>query len=276
MTNYGYKDPVIKPEDYVLGDGNLAGEVIMPDGHGWGAFLPNAEVQAQYGIDPYACTNYSINNAIEILLKRKFGGYYDYSERFSAIGSGTDPLKGGNDINTVAEFHRKNGFLNELDLPFDSKINTLEKFYFPKPLTNDLVLKGKKWMDKLLLKHEWVYPFSFNEIPTETLKIALRQSPLVVGVYAWVKEGDLYVRKGSDTHATVLYDYEDGKRWMIYDSYPDGTSVLKDLAWDFKFFAAKKYTILNNEIPADQLPGILALWNRIQDMFHSLFGRWKK
>ena len=81
----------------------------------------------------------------------------------------------------------------------------------------------------------------------EKLKTELKSSPLGVSVNAWHKAGDLYVKeKGSrDNHWTLLFGYEDGKFWKIYDSYEDN---IKHLAWDYDFGFVKRYYISRNAV----------------------------
>lgn len=163
----------------------------------------------------------------------------NYSERFLAIASGTDPIKGGNNPQKVAETARKKGFVDEGILPFDSTLNNLTEYYAP--LTGPTLQKGKEWLNKWSFKHDWLSNGSL--IPPETLKKALTYSPLGIAVYAWAQgEDGFYVRpeQAKDIHWVELRGYKDGKYWIVCDSYSPFT---KKLAWDYPFYFAKRYFI---------------------------------
>src|SRR3990167_3107700 len=90
---YGFIYEPGTDQDYVLGgEVSLGGEVLMPNGHGWGNFLPEVEIQNANNIETYACTSFGTLSAFEI-LGRKYGLNFNFSDRHSAITSGTDPYR---------------------------------------------------------------------------------------------------------------------------------------------------------------------------------------
>jgi hypothetical protein len=241
VRQYGFIPPEIIPRDYVLGSERATPvEVLQSDGQ-WDEYLSVDEIQAKNDIDTQNCTGYGTLNCLEILFKRKFGIETNFSERYVGIMANTDPKRGGNNPQKVIETIRTvSGLINESFLPYDDSIDTLEEYYSPKPMTSDLLRKGKQWLTEYILKHEWVY---VGKQSIEKIKEALTHSPLGVSVYAWVQKGDgseLYIKpKGAkDTHWTTLYGYVENKYWKIFDSY-DNTR--KKLAWDYKFDYCKKF-----------------------------------
>lgn len=233
MKNYGFLPPVQDERDYIFGAVNqLGGIPLVPDGQ-WDSFLPVDEVQNMNGIEPYACVSFTINNCIEILQRQEFEQTENYSDRFLATISGT-AAKMGNDPKTVGQRFKDNGCPKEYEWPFDSTIDTFEKFYafIPRALY-DLALQFK---DKFTFGYEWV------GTTQQSMMDALQYSPLGVSVYAWVQDAGFYIRPqgASSTHFTVIYGYKRNEYWKCFDSY-DNTH--KKLRWDFGFEFAQRYTL---------------------------------
>src|SRR3990167_9214558 len=90
---YGFIRDDIKPEDYVFGSGQLAGEVLQLNGD-WSDFLPPEELQNLNGVEPYACASFGTLNALEMLLRRVLGQVDNFSDRYLAYVSGTKEKKG--------------------------------------------------------------------------------------------------------------------------------------------------------------------------------------
>ena len=150
----GYIEPEIQEEDYVLGDGMLAGEVLQLDGQ-WDAYLPDPEQQQRRGVETSNCTGFNSLEPVEILLKRKYGGTHNYSERALGIMNGTYPP--GSDPHRVGETIRKQGLMPESELPFTENILTVDEYYNPKPLPESLLQRGKEWLFWYDFKHEYVW-----------------------------------------------------------------------------------------------------------------------
>lgn len=245
---YGFKDSLIFNEHYLLGAANSLPKIIVRTDGQWDNFLPTYEVQYGEYFDTDNCTGYGTENAIEILQKGKYGEPRNYSERFLGIAAGTKPP--GNDPQTVCEAARKNGLIDDSLLSLDAA-KTIEEYYSPDPLTGSLLAQGQNWLTRYNLGHEWV--FTGDHTPEEQknrMIESLRYSPLGVGVYAWEKEGDYYIRPGElgDSHWCVIFGYEEGKYWKCFDSYEGN---VKNLAWDFGFYYVKRFH-LEKKDPANQ------------------------
>ena len=230
---YGYIPDIIHPDDYVFGGRQIAGLPLVLDGQ-WDEFLPTDEYQNINNVETQNCTSFGTLNALEILINKVFKIKANYSDRFLGIVAGTNPS--GNSPHKVAETIRKYGNINEELLPFNSTITEWKKYYSPFPMTDKFLKEAKKWLSKYDFKHEWVANNS------KDLKNALCFSPLGVSVYAWEQKGGYYVKPegATDNHWVILYGFEDGKYWQIFDSY-DNTK--KQLDWNFKFGLVKRYSI---------------------------------
>jgi len=241
LKNYGYKPPVIEEKNYVLG-GILSApyEVLQEDGN-WKPYLPETEEQRSESYETNACTIYGTLNAIETLMFRKFGVKKNYCERFTAIMSGLQP--DGNDPHKVAESIRKNGVIEDFNLPFSTNIRSFEEYMTPNPMSKYYLDLGKKWLEEYEFKHEYVFN-SFDSLKAKQEKMikALKSSPLGVSVSAWQKNDEgLYYKFGMDNHWTLLIvNYVEGKYWEVFDSY-DG--FIKKLVWDYDFGICKRYHI---------------------------------
>lgn len=230
-----YEAPL--PEDYVLGGfSKLNYEVLQEDGN-WYDFLPNTETQIRK-IDSYNCTSEGSLNALEALMKRKFGGEWDFSQRATGIAAGTRPP--GNTPNKVIETIRKEPcMIPETMLPFTDQIETVEQYYSPDPLNSDHRYIGKKFLDTYEIGHEWVDPTRIN------LKEALKYSPVGISVDAWNEDAKgMYYSAKQDNHWTVLYGIREDGSYLIFDSYAPFLKVLRP---DFKFMQAKRYSIKKKE-----------------------------
>lgn len=233
--NYGFVKPVIAPEDYVFGAGQVAQDVLQPDGQ-WEAFAPDKEAQSIRGIETFNCTAFSTLNAIEILMRRKFDVSANNSDRFAGIMAGTKPP--GNSPHTVAEAIRHFGSIPEAALPFDDRVMNVDDYYQPSPMEDMYLDIGKDWLKNFVFKHEWVTP------TPEKLMEALKQSPIGVSVHAWKKgpNGQFYRSEGDeDNHWALLIGYKKHGYWLIYDNYEDDGKPFKKLDWDYTFGFAKRY-----------------------------------
>jgi hypothetical protein len=225
MKTYGYIPDVITDDNYVLGGtGSIGGVPLRPD-RDWRPFVPKiAEYQNINNIDPQACTNFGTSNALETLIKYHLSQDRNYSDRYFAKLSGTDPYKGGNSPHKVAEWLRKNGDVLESEWPMDHTIDTLEKYYAEPPL--QLQTSAKKLPVELEITHEWV------PADPDSIYNALQFSPLGVSVSAWNEVDGLYVKNQPENHWCVLVFAEYGKYWLVLDSYPDDGQPYKKLHWD--------------------------------------------
>jgi len=230
MPKYGFIPPTQDDRDYQLG---AVSKVINPAGN-WLAYTPLGETQS-LKVDPNTCTCYALLNCIEILENFQHKLSENYSERGLAIPAGVRPP--GADPKKVMDFARKFGFISEEYLPFSSEIETLEEYFSPDPLPQRLKNIASKWLFKRSFSYELVFaPWIQTNKPRAILE-AIKRSPLSVSGYAWVKEGNFYVKPQAvrDNHNFVLIDAVENEYFLAWDSYPDGTSYLKKLAWNYDF-----------------------------------------
>lgn len=237
--NHGFLRDEITEEDYIFGGFNLPLKVLQPDGQ-WDLFLPKKELQTRNGFESMNCSCYGTLNALETLYKRLYGREINKSERYIGVMAETTPQ--GNSPQKVIETIRKQaGLIDESLLPFSNDIDTWDKYYYPNPMTNYYIRKGKKWLEQYKIKHEWVFSF-YTQNKIEKLKQALQFSPLGVSVCLWFLEEDGLYHKGniSDDHWLMLYGYEEGKFWKVFDHYDN---TFKKMSWDYDFEFAKRYSL---------------------------------
>lgn len=175
------------------------------------------------------------------------------SDRWLAKQSGTDP-NSGNDPGTVCETLRKLGTPLQERWDFGPEIDSVEKFYeSPPPKLFDYAKED--FLDIYTFKHEYV------NTDIESLKKALKTSPLGVGVSAWHLDQDgIHRSKGMpNNHWCVLYGYDDEKQaWKIFDSY-DGFRKL--YSYDSEISVAKRFYISQK---VKKMPEKKSLWQIIK------------
>ena len=254
--------PEHKPEDLVFGSVNslgksLSGKVLREDGQ-WTDYLPEDESQVRE-VETSNCTAFGTCNAVEILLE-ELGVIANYSDRFLGIAAGTRPP--GNAPNKVAQAARDNGFLDEIELPFTG-IGSINEYYSPDPLPQDLLSKALEWKSKYSFGYDWVAN-GFVKASPEKMMEALRYSPLGVAVFAWANEGEKYVRppNTTDTHWTLIVGYKVNEYWLCLDSY---SPHVKKLAWDFGFSYVMRFSV-------DDQPAELATWQKIINLLAQIVG----
>lgn len=239
--NYGFKPDPFNTDDWVLGSKKLSGEVIQPNGQ-WTEFLPPEELQFKL-FETQACVSFGTNNCLEVLARHKNIGTPNWSDRFTAIVSDTDPGS-GNTPKNVIEAIRKIGGIDEALLPFH-ELSSVQEFYSPRPMTADYLYQAGKFLNEWVVNYSLVWRINPEE-KTELLKQALTFSPVGVSVVAWKQRNGLYYKeKGEqDGHWVMLYGYEEGKFWKAFDSY-DATH--KKLEWNYDFGTAMNYYLVKKE-----------------------------
>jgi hypothetical protein len=239
IKQYGYIADEIQDSDYILGGLNLPTEVLREDGQ-WDLFLPEIEIQRNEKYETFNCTSFGTLNCLETLFKRLFGEERNWSERYVGICAGTNPALGGNSPQKVIETIRKDcGLLNDVVLPMNDA-DTLEEYYSPNPIPWLMKEFGRKFLEEYRIGHEWLWRDSQRENKINCLKDALQYSPLGCAVCAWEKDGGLYVKPtgAEDNHWCLIFGYDDGKYWKIFDSYD---STIKFLDWNYNFERVKRY-----------------------------------
>lgn len=236
--NHGFIPDEVTPDQWKFGaipykEINVFGQ--------WDVYLPDKELQKRNGLETQNCTSYGTLNCVETLLNKLFGRKHDYSERFLGVIAGTS--RSGNSPHKVAEAIRKNGCVDEIVLPFDSSINEWDEYYSPNPMTDKYLDDGKKWLETYDFSHEWLFVGDYSGNRQKTLIDALKRSPVGVSVYAWQwDDRGMFVNpdKRLDTHWCMLYGYEEGKYWKVFDQYKNDR---KKLDWNYPFGFAKAFHI---------------------------------
>ena len=134
-------------------------------------------------------------------------------------------------------------------------------------MEREYIRKGKKWLRKFRIKHEWVLIGNESREKQDILKQALKYSPLGVSVYAWERNDiGLYVKDYQrDNHFVTLYGYDDGECWKVFDHYND---TYKKLEWDYPFGCAKRYYVVRR--PLIEMGFIRRIIQRIISFFRNL------
>ena len=270
---YGLIIPAIETREqgaeHVLGSSNIKGQVINPSGD-WSPYFWDdlKEIQAKNGIDPLNCTAFGTTKSASALVKFHTGEKHNFSDRALGIAANTDPTK-GNDPHKVAETARKEvSLVPESSLPFSSDIQTLEQYYQPKPLTQELKSLGQWFYDKWELGNGWVFQGGAADWKKLKLKEALTKGPVCVSVYGWMLGNNGRYEKppgAIDNHWTFLLKYDENDCPVIFDSYADGEGdpFLKTLDPLYDFAIAKFYFL---EPAQPKLSLIQAILNWIRDV----------
>lgn len=245
--NYGliHEDP--KPEDWILGASPLDNRIIFDDGKGWRKFAPDGEMQFNRKFDSYSCVSFASLKALNYYFKVVYNIELDLSEMFTAVMSGTIPGR-GNTVRNVLESIRKDGFVEEFFYPF-TEATTKAQFFTPPPLTIKTRAKGK--LQYWQINWEWVD--SSTDVSHETIKDALKYSPVIVTGYAWTaQDGVYYDNNRQANHCFLVVDYDEQGRLIADDSYPtdwqydDNSSrdeFYKTLDKNFRLWSAHKITV---------------------------------
>lgn len=248
--NYGLILDVPDPTHYVFGStGNLPMDVLQPDVD-WRPFLPVKEYQNLNNVEPFACVSFTVLNAIEILIRRKYDLERNFSDRFLAAVSGTKA--GGNSPQKVCETLRHGGIAMQEAWPFDQRITTFEKFYEEVP--EAVVELAKEFLSEFTFKHDFVEPTH------DGISFALKCSPLLVSVAAWHRGADgMYYRPpgATDNHATTLVYQQPNVYRQVFDSYADGEGdpSLKDVRWKDLPTVVKRFWIEKNTAKVEKKAG---------------------
>jgi len=228
--NTGFLIPKYTNTTYIFGESPLTSlqKVLQPDGQ-WTDWLPDFELQRDkdWTKSNYGCVSYSNNNCKEILFKRLYGYEINIDDRDLVVGSGTVPYV-GNDIITVAEWHRKNGFILEKKGTVYNNIPVPEFYQFvrseedKKEALNSLELFNFGY--EMLVRET-----SSTAIPSSKLIEALKYSPIQVtvdGRYTYNEFGEVCRNDIIYSHEVVLVGYTLGvdgeiKNWKVFDSCHD-------------------------------------------------------
>lgn len=220
---YGYKPSIVKDESHIFGVASSPPfPVVQPSGD-WSEYLVVKEFQNLNGIEPYACVIFTMLNCIEILIKKKYGIEINLADRFLAFCVDTRS-QGGCSPDVACEFLRKIGVPPQDVWPFDTTIDTSDKF-FTKPEQKIFDI-AKEFIE------EWDFKHKFVPSNHDSITAALTCSPLLFSVAGWFVNADrIYYRPDNmgDNHATTLFYQRIGQFRRVFDSYDN--PALKDYRW---------------------------------------------
>jgi len=229
-----------KDTDYIFGASPVKKEIRRPDGQ-WDDCLPVKELQRKR-IETNACVSFSADNNLEIIHKYLYHHEPNYSDRFTAKMSGTNP-NSGNSMSRVADSIRHSGMVSEEQWPYPDNLQSKYDYY--STVTANIVEQGKEWLKQYEVNYEWIYNWTRFSQAQKTAKLieALQYNPIQVSVNLGAgKDADGFYRTTNNraNHAVTLYGYVLGEYWKIFDHYE---GVYKKLAWNFNFNHAMQYTI---------------------------------
>lgn len=234
QKSFGFIPPKIEDSDFWLGSGKL-GSVVLNEKGDWRPYLPQFEHQRKQ-IETQACVSFGTLSALEMIHKLLWAVEPNYSDRYMAKTSETDP-SAGNTPKKVSATIKEYGAVSEEKWPF---AEPLEEYYKDIPLSVQDI--GKIW-----IKH---YGFGYEWVDKSKLKEALKRSPVGVAVHAWAQnEKGEYIRLGASNHWCVLVAYDNLDRPIIWDSYDTGIKILeKNYELEFtQIYTLKKKEPIKNE-----------------------------
>ena len=185
--NDGYLGTGRKDTDYIAG--TLPYQVVLESGD-WRPYLPTGERQSNYKGDSMSCVSFSALNVIETQEFKLTGQRVNYSDRWLAKISNTQPE--GNYLITVVDAIREFGLVLEEDYPAPPAPWTWYDYHktIPEPLLSQLKAKGQAWKKKWGVGYEWI------DIQTELhthLKHAPMQTVLPGHAVAAAKQDVIYL-----------------------------------------------------------------------------------
>jgi hypothetical protein len=196
---------------------------------------------------------------------------HNFSDRFIGIKAGTRPP--GNDPTKVYEAIRNYGVIPEEMLPFSDDLKDVNEYYSFKGANEEACnSEGKKFLEKYVLKHEYLPRGLNGKVEVDQIRAALKLSPVALAVQAWSYdvEKQKFVRTGNDTHWTECVSVRENGDLVIEDSYEPFTKILDK---DFGIFWAKKIWIGKREKELSLLQKIVSALSGIVDAFSELVRR---
>lgn len=274
--NYGYQPDKKDKRDFKFGDGQLAGrlggdEIINPTGD-YGDYLPIFEPQSK-NFDTMNCWVFGTLNSLETLHKFQYGEEKNWSDREVNIGAG-GTTNGGQPRNAI-EFAKNKGLIPEEMLPFSDDLKNWWQYHSPDPLTQNYLNEGIRWLKNYSVGYEyvktqygWVQKFKnlFRGNNRDIIVEALKRSPLGVSVLAWQFRNGLAYKYSyqSDNHWIMLYGFEYGKYWKLYDHY---NNMFIKAEWNYPFGFIIRYSLIKkNESEVNMEQG-QKLYERLKNTY---------
>lgn len=247
----------LDPRDHFLGASDTAPVVTNDPLNFWKQFTPTKEIQMTVNGDSNACVTFSCLNAFEYYFNyliskdggvkkilEKLGcidenGKANFSERFTAQMSGTDP-DGGNTVTAVVESIRKDGLLGQKFLPTKDDI-TKQEFY--SGITQEMKDQAKKILEFFDLKHAWLpTEYNWNSNSEQQIIEGLKKGVIRVSVDGggyWDKDENGYIKANKNEGKGYIYSHsvtkvggEQDKYNLIHDHYTNQFPLFK---WNYPF-----------------------------------------
>lgn len=248
MKNYG----LILPEkietreegaEHVLGASTVPGKVINSDGD-WMLYLPDREPQSKNGVETYACTVFNTLSAIETVIYKATGVKVNYADRYVANVAKNrgilDPYVGADPHKILEMIRTISGNIIEGRCAWTDDVTTTDKYYniVGQELAN-LMTEGAEWYKEWRINHYWLW--TGNPTPQQKralIKDALTKGTVCASVYAWVQQGDIYIKPDGvgENHWTMIARAEGDLPYKNFDSYDN---FVKDLDPLYNFGLAK-------------------------------------
>ncbi|MDD4601501.1 MAG: hypothetical protein PHQ46_10685, partial [Negativicutes bacterium] len=188
------------------GASSIPYEIVMPSGD-WIKWYSIYERQKKK-TETMSCVTFSAHNgneaqmnfmsntgvmtseAIKFFIENGYlvNGQFNFSDRFTAIMSGTTPE--GNSCQNVWDSIRKDGLLPEADCPFTDSMTSAQ--YFKNDISQAQKDKAKRVLDYINVAYEWVIQNSVTALAQwekDEIAKALKQAPLqlITPVCKWDK-----------------------------------------------------------------------------------------
>ena len=217
----------VKETDNILGGiKGLEWTRVNVGGH-WRDYQPVSELQRNSLGDVYGCVSFSNNSSHEFIHKKQYGEEINMSDRYLVVGSGTVPYQGNYKL-TVAQWKQKNYWVDEKDWPYGPKMS-VEEYYNNGKVPPELLEKGKQKTNLYQINFQYL-----KDNSVKSLKDGLEFSPVQVDVqnYSFNSKGYIQNIKGDYIHEVIIFDYEEGECWWVFDS--ENEQYIK-FDWNYKF-----------------------------------------
>lgn len=247
---------------HAIGD---ALKVLMPQGHGWGNYMPIPEQQQQNGLETFCCTCASQTSAEDFLRNFQFGltdrTSFRLPSNYANIVQGV-----GTTIEEADNARMNHGWVLEKEFGFTQDIDAWSKFYSGVP--NNVRNNAKANNQNISINTHYF------QVNPDNLKNALQYSPVTVTGFAWSHDnsGIFHDYGNNPNHRFIIFDYVDGQCWRVFDSYSAtydqadqlASDYVKELAWDFNFGNTGAYYV----IPATPQTNLL---NKLKRMLEKIY-----
>src|SRR3990167_5617645 len=171
--NDGYVEKPIEETAYIYGSSPVPDFIVKPTGQWDDPFDDETQIK---GFETSGCSIFNSTNQIELQEAGQYGTRPNYSDRAGYIMANISPP--GADPHYVLDIIRKQGLLQEADLPWSDSIQTLQQYASPKPLPKELIEKALKWLDQYVFRHEYLPQGAKGFVEPEVMKECLKRSVL--------------------------------------------------------------------------------------------------